>query len=131
MNVKVDDLAAAIMKELENYSEEITERVKVAVDVVSKEVNEEIKANVTFNERTRKYLKAFRVKTTENTKYNKTNVWHVTGSQYRLTHLLESGHALRGGGRARAFPHIKFGQELAEKRMEELIKEAVADANKS
>jgi len=127
--ISVDNLADAIMEELLNYSEEVTEKVKNAADIVAKEVNEVIKAKVTFEEPTGKYVKAFRIKTTVNTKYNKTNTWHVTNGQYRLTHLLESGHALRGGGRTRSYPHIKFGQELAEKRMEELTRKAVKDAN--
>lgn len=31
-------------------------------------------------------------------------IWNE--KHYRLTHLLEKGHALANGGRARAFPHI-------------------------
>ena len=33
-------------------------------------------------------------------------VWYVKGSDYRLSHLLEKGHALRNGGRARGFGFI-------------------------
>jgi len=127
-NTNVDNLADAILQELENYSEGVTEGVKKAVDTVAKEVNKEIKKNVTFNEPTGKYVKAFKIKKTFESRFNKGKTWHVSGGQYRLTHLLEKGHAKRGGGRTRAFPHIKFGEELAKKRMEELAKEAVENA---
>ena len=124
----IDNLADVIMQELESYSENVTEGLKKAVDVVAKEVNAEIKRNVTFNEPTGKYVKAFRVKNVYESKYNKCKTWHVGDGQYRLTHLLEKGHAKIGGGRTRAFPHIIFGEELAKKRMEELAKEAVENA---
>lgn len=127
-NISIDNLSDAILQELENYSESVTEDLKKAVDVVAKEVNEEIKKHVTFKEPTGKYVKAFKIKKTYETKYNKGKTWHVAGKEYRLTHLLEKGHAKIGGGRTRAFPHIIFGEELAKKRMEELAKEAIENA---
>ncbi|WP_291634547.1 hypothetical protein [Clostridium sp.] len=126
--VSIDNLADAIVNELENYSESITTGVKVAVDTVAKEVNAEIKAHVTFTEHSRKYVKAFRIKSVYDGKYNKGKTWYVANGQYRLTHLLEKGHAKIGGGRTDAFPHIIFGNDLAIRRMQELSKEAIENA---
>jgi hypothetical protein len=127
----VNRLAAAIEHELQSFSEAVSEKIGEAVEIVAKEVNDEIKQHVTFRERTGKYVKAFRIKKINTgSKYNYSRVWHVLGPHYRLTHLLEHGHALRGGGRARAFPHIIYGEQLAERRMPELAEKAVQDAGR-
>lgn len=121
----VDEFEAALAKELESYTNEVTDKIKDVVDKVSNEVNEEIKRRVTFKQPTGKYVKAFRVKTSFEDRRNKRRTWYVANGQHRLTHLLENGHAVVQGGRTRAYPHIKYGEELAKKRMEELSKEAI------
>lgn len=123
--MNIDEFEAALKKELEDYTDEVTDKIKDVVDKVADEANEEIKKRITFKQHTGKYVKSFRVKTTYEDRYNKRNTWHVTNGQHRLTHLLENGHALVQGGRARAFPHIKYGEELAKRRMEELTEEAI------
>jgi hypothetical protein len=125
----IDDLANEITNSLQGYTQSITDNVKKGVDKVSEEVNTEIKDHVNFKQPTGKYVKAFRIKTTFEDRYNKRNTWHVTNGQYRLTHLLENGHALRQGGRTRAYPHIKYGEELAQRRMEEVAIEGIENAN--
>lgn len=129
-NIDIGDISSEILKELEYYSQDVTENIKKAVDIVAKECDEEIKKHVTFTERTRKYVKAFKIKKTHDDKFNKGKTWYVSGNQYRLTHLLERGHALNKGGRTKAYPHIVFGEELAIKRMEELAKEAIENAGR-
>lgn len=124
-----DEFAEALERELISYSDEVTEGIKNVIDTVAKEVNEEIKRHITFKQPTKKYVKAFRIKKSyHESKYNKTNVWYVAKPHYRLTHLLENGHALAQGGRTRAFPHIKYGEELAKARMEELTEEVIRNA---
>ena len=127
----VNQLAAAIGHELQAYSDFVSEKIGEAVEIVAKEVNDEIKQHVTFQERTGKYIKAFRIKKVyTGSKYNHSRIWHVQSPHYRLTHLLENGHALRNGGRTRAFPHIIYGEQLAERRMQELTEQAVQDAGR-
>ena len=127
----VNGLAAAIERELKNYSDEVSEKIGEVVETVANEVNDEIKQHVTFRQPTGKYVKAFRIKKVNTgSKYNHSRIWHVQSPHYRLTHLLENGHALRGGGRTRAFPHIIYGEQLAERRMQELTEQAVHDAGR-
>lgn len=127
----VNQLAAAIERELQSYSDIVSEKIGEAVETVANEVNDEIKRRVTFKQPTGKYVKAFRIKKINTgSKQNHGRVWHVNGPHYRLTHLLENGHALRSGGRARAFQHIKYGEELADRRMQELSEKAVQDAGR-
>jgi len=125
----LDDLADEIMRGLENYSNDITKGVKLAVGTVAKEVNTEIKKHISFKEHTGDYVKAFRIKSVYDGRYSMGKTWYVANGEHTLTHLLENGHALQQGGRASAYPHIKYGEELAIKRMEELSREAVENAN--
>lgn len=124
----VNGLAAAIEYELQTFSDAVCEKIGKAVDIVGNEVNAEIKSHVAFDQPTEKYVQAFRVKKMDTSKYCRSRIWHVAAPHYRLTHLLEHGHALRNGSRTKAFPHIIFGEELAERRMFELSEKAVQDA---
>ena len=97
--------------------------VKDGVAKTSKQVNQTIKDHVTFGG-TGEYVKAFRLSRTIETPYQRSYTWYVAAPYYRLTYLLENGHAMPWGGRSRAFPHIKYGEELAKANMLEIAKEA-------
>jgi predicted TIM-barrel enzyme len=129
MDVKIDFFAAELAKQLQDYSDAVATEVKNAVDQVAKEVVEEIKSHVSFNQPTGDYVKSMSLKTTVDGRFSKVKTWYVRAPHFRLTHLLEKGHALRGGGRTRAYPHIKYGEDLAQKRMDEVAQEAIARAN--
>jgi len=125
----VDEMADLINEYLSDFSQEVTDGIKDGTQIVAKEVDIEIKSHITFVEHTKDYVKAFKIKKTSDSQYNRGYTWHVGGDEYRLTHLLENGHALNQGGRAKKYPHIKFGEELAIRRMEEVTRGVIENAN--
>ena len=123
-NVKIDSLSSEVMKELEKYADVTTEKVKKAVQNAGKTVRDEIKASAPSD--TGKYSKSWTIKTVRETSSSLQLVVH-SKNKYQLTHLLEFGHAKRGGGRVSARPHIENAEEKAIKVFEEEIKEAISN----
>lgn len=118
----VDNLSNRIIQELKTYADTTSEKVKEAVKNVSKTVKEDIEN--TAPKHTGKYAKSWAVKTVKETENALTLVVH-SKNKYQLTHLLEYGHAKRGGGRVEARAHIKLAEEKAVKSFEEKIREAI------
>ena len=63
------------------------------------------KATAPVGKRAKHYKDNIASKTVQETAYGLTKVWYVRGADYRLTHLLNNGHALRNGGR---YPGTNF-----------------------
>ena len=102
--VKIDRLAETIMQGLTEYADTSTETVKKCVQDVSKEVKKEISQNAP--KRTGAYKKSWATKKTKETSNSLTMTVH-SKNRYQIAHLLEHGHAKRGGGRVAAIPHIE------------------------
>lgn len=102
--VKIDRLAETIMQGLTEYADTSTETVKKCVQDVSKEVKKEISQNAP--KLTGAYKKSWATKKTKETSNSLTMTVH-SKNRYQIAHLLEHGHAKRGGGRVAAIPHIE------------------------
>lgn len=121
-NVTVDNLATEIMKGLTEYKNLATADMKMAVRKAGKLVKKDIQANAP--KKTGAYSKSWTVKTTKETSESLELTVH-SPKKYQLAHLLEKGHAKRGGGRTKAIPHIAPAEEKAVKDLEADIKRAL------
>lgn len=120
--VKIDRLAAAVMEGLEEYADLSTDELKKAVRKAGTNVKKDIEANAPV--KTGKYSKSWSVKTTKETS-NSLELTVYSPKKYQLAHLLEFGHAKRGGGRTKAIPHIAPAEEKAVKELEQNIERAL------
>ena len=120
--VKIDGMAAAIMKGVEEYAEVATSDLKASVRKAGSNVRKDIQANAP--KKTGAYSKSWSVKTTKETS-NTLELTVYSPKKYHLAHLLEYGHAERGGGRTKAQPHIAPAEEAAISQLERDIKRSL------
>lgn len=116
--VTIDGLADAIMEGLNEYADLAAEDLKKAVRNAGNEVKKEIQSSAPKD--TGAYAKSWSVKNTKETS-NSLEVTVYSRNKYQLTHLLEFGHAKRGGGRVAAQPHIAPAEESAIDKLEREI----------
>lgn len=114
----VDRMADAIMEGLKEYADLASDTVKDAVRESAKTVKKEIQNGAP--ERTGAYKKSWTVKKTEESADSLTMTVH-SKNRYQIAHLLEHGHAKRGGGRVAARPHIAPAEEAGEQKLVEAI----------
>ena len=112
--IKIDQLAEAVNEELEEYSKLTAVSMKVAVTKAGNSVRKDIGANAPV--KSGRYAKSWRTKKTRESS-TKLEVTVYSPTRYMLAHLLEHGHAKRGGGRVKAIPHIAPAEEAAEEQL--------------
>ena len=119
----IDNLADEIMKGLTEYADLTDESMKKAVRKTATSVKKEISANAPKN--TGAYAKSWTAKKTKENSHSLEMTVH-SKNRYQLAHLLEKGHAKRGGGRVSGRPHIAPAEENGVQMLEKLIEEALS-----
>lgn len=121
--ISVDDLAWAVVDELDRYEQQVTDGVKESVRQVAEECRDEIKANSPVRKGKgggaykRSWSDTVRFESREDIRVVVHNKRH-----YRLTHLLENGHALAGGGTVDAISHIRPAEQHAAEKLMDKVK---------
>ena len=121
--VSADRMAEAVMEGLLEYAELAADVMKDCVKKAGNTVKKETQAGAPV--RTGKYKRSWAVKRQRETSSTLEVVVH-SRNRYQLTHLLEKGHAKRGGGRVRAVPHIAPAEEKGIRELEEGIKRGLS-----
>jgi len=120
--VKIDQMAHVIMEGLQEYADLATDDMKAAVKKAGDAAKKDVQQGAPV--KSGKYKKSWTVKTTKENS-NSLEVTVHSRNRYQLAHLLEFGHAKRGGGRTRAFPHIAPAEQKAAELLEREVEAAL------
>ena len=125
-NINIDQIANEIANNLTKYGQSVQEGIDLSSEKVAKKTVKTLKQTSTEN--TGDYKKGW---TDTKEKEFATNTSHTVHNKtdYQLTHLLENGHAKRGGGRVEARPHIKQAEEQAVDEFIQEVEEVIRNAN--
>lgn len=131
--VNADKLALEVMRNLEIYRNNTVEMVEAAVAQTAKETVKELRQTAPVGP-TGDYAKSWAYKRdpTLRGKWRYSMVVYSKKPDYRIAHLLEHGHARRGGGRAvPGRPHIRPAEERAMKRLEEKLRMGLREGGRA
>lgn len=117
-NTSIDDMDSVIMTELEKYADLAADELKDAVKETAKSVRKDIQDSAPAD--TGKYKKSWSVRNVHEDSESIDLVVH-SRNRYQIAHLLEHGHAKRGGGRVAARPHIASAERRGSEKLVEAI----------
>jgi hypothetical protein len=118
----IDDMASEIMKGLSEYADLADTEMKKAVRKTATTVKKEIMENAPV--KSGAYKKSWTASKVSENSHELQMTVH-SKNRYQLAHLLEHGHAKRGGGRVSARPHIAPAEEKGAEMLENLIEKAL------
>lgn len=127
----VSNFKSTMIDIVKEYGDEVVNVFEKVMDDVAKEGAQELKnsnGSPAFQDQTGKYRRGWKttkrnVRGVQLGKLAQDVIIH-NATEYRKTHLLEFGHAKKGGGRTRAFVHIEpVNERVQEKFFNEFIRE--------
>lgn len=117
--IGIDQLGEAITQELTLYNTNVITGVKKEAKKQMSRLVKDTKATAPVGRRKKHYRDSIKSKKLSENERSISYLWYVGGSDYRLSHLLENGHALRDGGRVSG---THFIQKASDPILEEYIR---------
>lgn len=111
------DISLEIANRLSEFTEDVQEALKQSVDDVTQQAVDTLKC--TSPKRKKKYAKSW-------TRKKIAQGYIIYNKRYYLTHLLENGHAKRGGGRVEGIKHIEPVEQQTIKTFEQKVRQALS-----
>ena len=126
-SISIDSLAAEISSLMEEYADAINADMKAETREIAKETVSELKQASPEGEGSKKghYKAGWTSKVVEEST-NSLDIVIYNKKKPGLTHLLEKGHAKRGGGRVEGIPHIGPAEQKAIREFERGLKERLS-----
>lgn len=121
------DLASELTKDLSMYSEDVSSKIRKSTKKATAGLVQTTKETAPVGRRRAfHYFEDITSRSLESSKLRERRQWYVEDPNYRLSHLLDKGHEVRGG---RRHPGTKFIEKAEDetrrrhtKEVEEIIK---------
>lgn len=128
-NTDINRVSNTIRTTLNTYSRRVVEGVEKAAEETVKEMVKETKKRPKGRYSTGQYARSIASQVGENTIYARSRIWYVKAPRYRLTHLINNGHAVRGGGHYAGDKHVTRATDHAIERFETRVREVIENAS--
>ena len=133
--ISVDALVSKISEELTYYQRDVIDKAMIEETKKSmKNLVQKTKATAPVGKRTKHYRDNITSKVLQKSdlgygrRYRE--LWYVKGSDYRLSHLLNNGHALKDGGRYEGTKFITKATDEIETAYLENLKKAIENGGR-
>lgn len=127
-NIRLDEIGDMIVDIVGDYTKQVKEGLNETTEQYGKELLKITKSKAPV--RTGAYKRHLAVKKEKNMFGDVKSTVYVRAPHYRLAHLLEKGHALPQGGRAKAQPHFKPAEEEIKPKYVRDIKKVIENGGK-
>lgn len=121
----IENLTTEIEELLQDYNKTVIEGVKKETKKAMKNLVKGTKKDAPVGKRNKHYKDSITSKKISESEDSLVLEWYVKDPNYRLSHLLEKGHATRDGSRTKAYHFISNNLEKVKEDYEKGVNEVI------